>query len=78
MFSVFLGRNRNTIAYNYNMNQCMIKQSFSTVKCFPEKFRWHLYLKGGGGGGGGTGDSEVSQYVSKQTAIAQKLYTRRG
>ena len=72
MFSVFLDRNRNTIAYNY---ESMIEQSFSTVKCFPEKFRWHLYLKGGEGG---TGDSEVSQYVSKQTAIAQKLYTRRG
>ena len=49
MFSVFLDRNRNTIAYNY---ESMIEQSFSTVKCFPEKFRWHLYLKGGGGGRG--------------------------
>ena len=30
------------------------------------------------GGGGGTGDFVVSRHVSKQIAIAQKLYARVG
>ena len=35
-------------------------------------------LNRGGGGGGGTGDFEVFRHVSKQIAIARKLYTREG
>ena len=41
-------------------------------------FVWRISLSFKGGGRGDTGDFEVSRHVSKQIAIAQKLYTRGG